>query len=471
MPHPYLPDTDDPNILYDMGGRFSAVDFSPIPDDDNGHREGPYVEDGVLYGVAPYPLERPTPTLPKPFSPIAVRLADVATEDLAWVWPGWIPAGVLTILGGHVGDGKSTAMAALVAALTSGAPLPDGATVPAMNVLILGVEDDPARVLRPRLIANGADANRIFLLEPDTRLRPDLRKDCDWLRDIIRENDIGLVVIDPLGSILRRSDRASEGDIRAELEPLMQVIDATGVAVVGVMRVGKGGSVRRPAQSLVGSSAFPAIARSVIMIARDRSADAMPGSRVLEVVKGNYVDPPKPICLTMDASGAVHWHGPLTTTIDELAAMGDDPRLSRSEREEAVTFLTEMLAGGPVSAKIVMEKALKAGFSEITIRRAKKDANIGSYRVTRSKGLWRWCLPGDEDKVQEFDHLNHNHWAELSLEELGAVMRRGRDIYEQWQAETAEREAAGLPTRSWEDYRASLPDEDDGDMPEPDPAS
>ncbi len=338
---------------------------------------------GVFYCAPPYPPETMRPNRVNPFRPVAVRLSDVDAATLTWVWPGWIPAGVLTILGGHVGDGKSTAIAALVAALTSGAPLPDGTTVPALNVLILGIEDDPARVLRPRLIANGADASRVLLLDPDTRLRLDLHRDSDWLRDIICENDIRLVVIDPLGSILRRSDRASEGDIRAELEPLMRIIDHTGVAVVGVMRVGKGGSARRPAQSLVGSSAFPAIARSVIMIARDRSADTLPGARVMEVVKSNYVDPPPPISLSMDDSGAVRWHGPVANTIDELAAMGDDPRLSRSEREEAAIFLREVLADGPVNAKIVMEKALAAGFSEITIRRAKKDATIGSYRVTR----------------------------------------------------------------------------------------
>lgn len=359
--------------------------------------------DGVYYSAPPYPPAGMRRGVSQFLMPVAVSLADVDAEALTWIWPGWIPAGVLTILGGHVGDGKSTAIAALVATITSGAPLPDGATVSPMNVLLLGAEDDPARVLRPRLIANGADATRIFLLNPDVHRRLDLHTDAEWLRDIIHEKDISLVVIDPLGSVLRRSDRASEGDIRAELEPLMRIIEDTGVGVVGVMRVGKGGSVRRPAQSLVGSSAFPAIARSVIMIARDRSADAVPGARVLEVVKGNYVDPPKPVSLTMDASGVVQWHGTLTTTIDELAAMGDDPRLSRSEREEAAIFLKEVLAEGPVNARVVMEKALAAGFSEITIRRAKKDASIGSYRVTRTKGLWRWCLPGDEDKAREAD--------------------------------------------------------------------
>src|SRR5690606_1167261 len=119
-------------------------------------------------------------------------------------------------------------------------------------------------------------------------------------------NDIGLVVIDPLGDVLRRSDRASEGEIRAELEPLMNVIDATGVAVVGVMRVGKHGSARRPAQGLVGSSAIPAIARSVIMIAPTTVPDT-PNRAILQVVKSNAGRQPQPVALEIDSTGVVTW--------------------------------------------------------------------------------------------------------------------------------------------------------------------
>jgi RecA-family ATPase len=84
---------------------------------------------------------------------------------------------MLTILGGFGGDGKSTLMASLIAALTSGEPLPDGTVVDPLNVLILGHEDDPSRVLRPRLDANHADLDRIFLVDPASRTCQDLRAD------------------------------------------------------------------------------------------------------------------------------------------------------------------------------------------------------------------------------------------------------------------------------------------------------
>jgi putative DNA primase/helicase len=290
--------------------------------------------------------------------PVAISLADVASRSVGWVWPGWIPSGMLTILGGHVGDGKSTVIAALVAALTSGEPLPDGTVVDPLNVLILGHEDDPSRVLRPRLDANHADLDRIFLIDPTSRTRHDLRTDAWWLTDVIRENDIGLVIIDPLGEVLRRSDRASEGDIRTELEPLMKVIEATGVAVVGVMRVGKGISVRRPAQGLVGSSAIPAIARSVIMIAPTPEPEA-PTRAILQVVKSNASRAPQPVALDIDGSGVVAWLGSVEEGIDERLG---DPRLGTSERREAGRFLRELLAGGPMPATLVLRQARNVGF-------------------------------------------------------------------------------------------------------------
>jgi len=353
---------------------------------------------------------------PYTFAPLTsgsiTRLDEIAPEPLDWVWPGWIPAGTLTLLGGHVGDGKSTIAVALIAALTSGQPLPDGTTTAPVSVLILSTEDDPARVIRPRLDAHNADPTRIYIIEiPDAttatrRTWPDNKREIDLLRTIIEVYAIRLIVIDPLAGILPRADRAGEGDVRETLRPLMEVLLDTGVALLGVTRTGKSASRRRPAHNLIGSTVIPSLARSVLMLARDRTADTAPTTRVLEVVKSNYADLPAPVALAVDATGVVQWLGPASATIDELAEMENDPRLSRTEREDAATFLRDLLANGPALATDILQRAKKAGFSEITIRRAKKDAGIASLRDPRSRGRWRWCLPGDEEKVRTRATIN-----------------------------------------------------------------
>lgn len=334
-------------------------------------------------------------------TPVLRRLTDIPAQPLTWIWPGWIPAGMLTILGGHVGSGKSTVIAAIVAALTAGNTLPEGFTPPPVNVLILSAEDDPARVIHPRLDANSADLDRVFIFDgtstPGTPQRPpDLRRDTGHLRAIIEAHDIHLLVIDSLGSFLRNSDRASEGAVRDALNPLMEVIAATGVAVLGVMRVGKSGQGRQPAQRLVGSSAVPAIARSVIMIATVPGDEDHDDRVILQVVKSNYTLAPHPVELHIAANGTVQWLGPASIDIDDLAESATDRRLTRSERADAAAFLGEYLREKSVNANTVLQQAKKLGFSEITIRRAKKDLGIISYRDAMFRGFWMWRLPGSE---------------------------------------------------------------------------
>lgn len=53
----------------------------------------------------------------------AVRLVQgdaVALEPVRWLWPGFLPAAMLTILGGAPGCGKTTIALSLAATITRG---------------------------------------------------------------------------------------------------------------------------------------------------------------------------------------------------------------------------------------------------------------------------------------------------------------------------------------------------------------
>lgn len=90
------------------------------------------------------------------------RMSEVEAEEIDWLWPGWIPNGTISLLGGYAGDGKSTFTASLVAALSTGGLLPDGTRAPLTNCLIMPAEDDVPHVVKPRLAIHGADMNRVF---------------------------------------------------------------------------------------------------------------------------------------------------------------------------------------------------------------------------------------------------------------------------------------------------------------------
>jgi RecA-family ATPase len=338
--------------------------------------------------------------------PALIRVADVAGERIDWLWRGWLPKKMLTILGGYGGDGKSTVMASLIAALTTGGTLPDGTAAPRTNVLMLSAEDDVAAAIRPRLDAHGADVHRVFVLK-GTRVGGgedrwlDLRRDARVMAAVIAAHDIGLVVIDPLSSYLPKADRNSEGDIRDALQPLLSMIETTGVAVVGIMHVGKATDGRRAAQRLLGSTAFTALARSVLMLAevpearQPDDADVNGKQKVLQVVKSNYAIPPAPILFRRPLDAVIAWGGESAIGIEECFSGGSRGR-ETPDRDDAEELLATMLAGGSQRATDVLAAAKESGISNATLRRARRSLGVRVYKVGL-RGAWYWKLPDRRD--------------------------------------------------------------------------
>lgn len=89
----------------------------------------------------------------------------VKFEPVRWIWPGFLPAGMLTILGGAPGCGKTTIATTLGALLTRGAAWPCGSPGKgAGDVIVWSGEDAPA-VLAARFAAAGADMRRVHFVE------------------------------------------------------------------------------------------------------------------------------------------------------------------------------------------------------------------------------------------------------------------------------------------------------------------
>lgn len=341
-----------------------------------------------------------------------VRMRDVVSEPIDWIWKGWIPRRMLTILGGFGGDGKSTLMASLIGALTTGGRMPDGETATRMNVLMLSAEDDPSYAIKPRLEVHGADPDRVFLLKgtmkQDGRKRwLDMRRDVEVMEQVIRAHDIGLVVVDPLSSYLPASDRNSEGDIRDALQPLQGLMERTNVAVVAIMHVGKSADGRRPSQRLLGSTAFTALARSVVMVAdlpedqQPLETDTQGKLKVVEVVKANYAIPPVPRLFRRPLDGAIQWLGEAGITVEECfqpPKRGSGGTVAAA-RMEAEALLKDLLRGGSVRVPEIMREAKAHGIGEITLRRAKQALGVESVKIGY-QGDWYWRLPNTPVEVK-----------------------------------------------------------------------
>lgn len=398
-----------------LTSRGAEVAYCVLPPLEDGSKCG--LDDFLVQGTTHDELcNRVVATLPPvdPEQDIAelVRMRDVVSEPIDWIWKGWIPRRMLTILGGFGGDGKSTVMASLIGALTTGGRMPDGEAATRTNVLMLSAEDDPSYAIKPRLEVHGADPDRVFLLKGtmkrDGRKRwLDMRRDVEVMEQVIRAHDIGLVVVDPLSSYLPASDRNSEGDIRDALQPLQGLMERTGVAVVAIMHVGKSADGRRPSQRLLGSTAFTALARSVVMLA-DLPEDQQPVEtdtqgklKVVEVVKANYAMPPAPRLFRRPLDGAIEWLGEAGITVEECfqppkrGSGGTVP----AARMQAEALLKELLRGGSVRVTEVVREAKAQGIGEITIRRAKQALGVESLKIGY-QGDWYWRLPNTPVEVK-----------------------------------------------------------------------
>jgi hypothetical protein len=91
--------------------------------------------------------------------------ANIVPKPIEWLWPGRVAIGKQTLIAGEAGLGKSQIGIAMAAAVTTGGPWPcNEGHAPHGNVIILSAEDDPADTIVPRLLAAGADPQRVQII-------------------------------------------------------------------------------------------------------------------------------------------------------------------------------------------------------------------------------------------------------------------------------------------------------------------
>jgi putative DNA primase/helicase len=333
--------------------------------------------------------------------------ADIKPLPITWLWPGWVPAGKLTILAGAAGTGKTTLALALAAVLTAGGRWPDGMQCKALgNVLIWSSEDVADDTLVPRLIASGADLARCHFIEgiaqdgesvpfdPSQDI-PDLRRAAEAI------GGVSLLLIDPIVSAVA-GDMHRANDVRRSLQAVVDFADAHGCAVIGITHFAKGGAGKTPQDRVIGSQAFGALARMVLVTAKEEGSNR----RVMARAKSNIAPDDGGVAYSLqlvaiaggiEATHAV-WEGAIEGTAREILGEvehdgGDEDGGVRRDLER---LLVDLLAqnGGKMPAKLVKAEVSDAGYSWTAANRAKEKAGIESAKEKgTTKGGWIWYLP------------------------------------------------------------------------------
>jgi hypothetical protein len=94
----------------------------------------------------------------------AICAVNVVPRQVRWLWSSRIALGKFSLLAGNPGLGKSQITVAIAAAVTTGGALPGGCSAPLGSVIFVVCEDDYSDTIVPRLIAAGADLDRVFFL-------------------------------------------------------------------------------------------------------------------------------------------------------------------------------------------------------------------------------------------------------------------------------------------------------------------
>jgi len=372
-------------------------------------------EKGIGFGTlvyyarnAGYTGELPSNSKPKPKPKEfesgrlkTVCAADIEPEHVEWLVDQSFPLGMLAVIGGQPGLGKSQISINLAAGVTTGKGLPGtGRFSNIGSVIILANEDDAARTIRPRLDAAGADISKVHIVEGVAREGAEvdmfqLDSDIADLRDRALEiGDVRLIIIDPPSAYLgTKVDSYKDSDVRRVLMPLGNLAQETGAMILLIVHLNKrtdGGAQQR----FSGSTAWTAAPRVGFMVAEDNITK----QRFMLPVKNNIGDDRlgyqyhiaeklvKYSGQTFKSSYIV-WDQTTNRSVSDLLT---PPKVSKvSVVDDAKSFLEEELAKGPVAVDQLQKQAKAAGLSWPSVNRAKKDLPINSIKVSNG---WEWTL-------------------------------------------------------------------------------
>src|SRR5262249_1141580 len=90
----------------------------------------------------------------------------------------------------------------------------------------------------------------------------------------------------------------------------------------------------------------------------------------------------------------------VSVTADEVIQASDNYRKDRSALEAAKEWLRDSLAGGPMPAPEVLERAAADGIAEKTLQRSSRALGV-EKKKSEMKGGWIWSLPPKTAKISE----------------------------------------------------------------------
>jgi hypothetical protein len=344
---------------------------------------------------------------------------DITLTKVDYFWHERIPFGMISLVAGREGGGKSTIVSDIIAHVTRDLK---------KNAIISNQEDGES-IVKARLEAAGADLSKVNHRPLGLGYR--LPDDIGLLQLHIERNDIKVVIFDTAAQHLA-VHMSNDQEVRKVLSPLARVAEETGCAMIFVTHVLK--QVSKSAHPLAAiKGALTGAARSAFFVGPN--PDNV-NERACVWVKDQYRPLPAGLAFELEQYNVLDADSKVEATtqrailadseadIDPIAllqgkAKDDDGTPRADKRASAAEWLTIYLSTGKQPAKELRDDAAKQGISWATIRRAADDVGIEKFREGFGKGskLW-WQLP-DGHPALVSDDLEEDV---LSEEESASLM-------------------------------------------------
>lgn len=324
---------------------------------------------------------------------------------VAWLWEGWLPRSMLSLVVAKSGVGKTHWMLDLVRTLQHGQRWPDGQTgllASATTVWVEGEGISPEVVERGEAL--GIDMDRMYMIEASDGEILDLTA-LAWQEEVIETVAAvkpALVVVDSLSTITPNGQDRSE-----QVTPLLIWLvglarwSGASVALIHHLRKSNGAQMEFPLiniDDIRGSGQIVAQSRSVIAV--NKMSHDLDAPRRLEVLKKTISRGATPKPLGMAAikrpDGLV-----------ERFEYGDAPSIENGvKREECAEWLLDMLSDGPVGLKVLVEAGETMGFNKTMIWRTRKALAgqiVDTHGKSNPKNRWTLASWDGSDEADDAD--------------------------------------------------------------------
>ena len=319
-----------------------------------------------------------------------IHMEDVVSKEVEWLWYPYIPYGKITIVEGDPGEGKTTLVLKLAAAMSRGLPLPcdDDREREPIHIIYQTAEDGIDDTIKPRLEKAGADCSMIRVIDETEK---ELSMTDDRLEQAIVETGARLVILDPIQAYIgAKIDMHRANEIRPVLKHLGMIAEKYNCAIVLIGHMNKAAGSKSTYRGL-GSIDIQATARSVLLVARLRDKSNI---RIMAHDKSSLAPTGDSIGFEMTEDSGMICIGPYDITIDELLS-GNEGR-GKKKLDIAENFIKEYFGSSKeIISNDILQEVARRGIKRNTLLSAKKKLGITSGKGKAEDGTsyWTWLLP------------------------------------------------------------------------------